>query len=588
MKRIAYIAAVTLALTVSAVRADYDIWASCRYRGASVDVMTERVVPVVERGLRTVKGVRSVKLIIRPQSLLTVATVRGDGSDRRLVRLDMESRFRSLVPELPSEVTDIVVTDPGVESFPYICSVSGRGTSMRELKLRARALMDEMLRLPDVDDIRLLGEEEENVVLSLPKDEFLLNCSVDSLGDMIKGVYDIVPAGNLAIGSMFLRIHSPTINHGPDDILDLPYTVFPVDGSDPTTVMLRDHMKVSLERTSRPPMSMAGLNGERCVLVAVSFSSRGSDAELDRLVEQERAKAPLGINIEMVHDLRGHENELKSMLFDAYLREGVTVAAMDGSARSFAASVKGIPLVRNVLTVSGIHDLAFVEGMKVEPHSANHATLIVALDADADAAEVSRRIAALSRERSDGLVVCPRTADQPGFGITVEHTLTSKDPVELESISERMLDAARKHSGVSCAMRNWGEQIEGLKFELYESRARQLALTPGDISQACQMSIEGVPVACCWSRGDHLPIVLRLDRKDISNPQDLEQLWVYSPAFNRCVPFSQIVKEFKSIAEPGTRIRNNGRYEMRLRAYAADAKTADLVRSEWNTMAKGK
>lgn len=572
---------VLLAGAVLTARADWCLHARLRLPGASVSTFEERVVPIVERGIRTVPGVRSVRTVLRPEHLLMVVTLGDSAGERRFVRLDLASRLESLRPDLPAGVENLTVEDVYLRTYPLVVAVSGKGTSMRELKLRARDLLDELLRFPDVADARLVGAEQEEVVLSVPKDRFLLCCSVDDLGAMLTATFELEPSGALDIGSHRVRVRSKASVFTADDILDLPFTIYPQDGKAPMTVMLRDHMKVSLERSRTPPDAMTGVDGERCVLLAVAFDRPPADRRIDELLARAKAEAPLGVEFDVVHDRRAAGSE-PTLLFDLRLREGIRIEKMDECSREFARTLKGLPGVRRTLALAGDARFRLEPDQELEPSPPNHALLVLELAPGTDRAALGRRVAELARKASDGLQVWPRDPKLSGFGEPVERTLTATDPKELERLVEKMVEAARVTPGVDSASSDWGEQVESLRFELYESRARQLALTHKDISLACRMAIEGRRISSCWDRGDRLPIVLRIARSDIQGPQDLETMWAYSPALDKYVPFSQVVSGLKSVAEPGCHIRESGRYQARVKAYVRDSAAAKAVLAKWS------
>ncbi|MGN0833115.1 MAG: hypothetical protein ACI4RD_05645 [Kiritimatiellia bacterium] len=571
-----------LALAVLAagpLRADWELRLRLTYPGAGVDAVARDVLPAVERALRTVDGVRSLRTVVRPESLVVTAKLAGDGQDRRTVRLDFAHRAEETLPELPPTVTDLRVEDVYLRSYPFVFAVSGRGTSMRELKLRALELGDLFLREPEVADVRLVGQEREVVALSLRKGRFLNECSVVDLKKMIEGCIRLEPAGAIDVGARRLRLVPGRALERLSELLDMSYTLLPKAGEQPLTVMLRDHLRLSLERSEKPPEALCGSDGRRCVLVCVALRDGGAGEGVVRALEAAQARAPLGVEIGAALDTRAPVAE-RTLAFDLRFRAGTRIESADASTRKLSEAVRSVAGVGRTLSVAGGMSLPLLPAVRVDEPAANQAVLIVSLAGEAVRGDVGREILALAGRLAPEALVMPREGFGPdACGVRMDYAVTDDDPLRLQRRADRLADAARASAGGVVAYCDWDGPVECLDYELYESKARQLGLTRLDIALACRSALDGMEVASCWERGDRLPVVLRIGADEIKGPQDLSTLWCYSPVLDRFVPFSQVVRRIRSLSEPGCRIRENGRYVATVRCLVADAAAAQSLRS---------
>lgn len=579
--------AMAVLAVAGAVRADWDLRARITCPGASVTELIERVTLPAERVVRAVTGVKQVDSVARPEVLTMTLRIAGNGADRRAVRLDVLRQLEDNRHHMSADISKIEVDDIYERTYPVIVAVSGKGTSMRVLKQYAKEMQDVLQQCPNVSGVKLMGVEDYVIALMIPKGHFAMSCSVEQLAKMLSGYLKLEAAGSMDVGSRRLRIAADDIINsglkGGEDILDLPYTIDPKPDAQSEVVMLRDHIQVNVQRSTTPPESMTGVDGERCVLLAVSFLDGTSDSEVDGAIANAKAEAPLGIEIDKVYDAGARGD---TAIFDLTMVEGVRIEATDGHLRSIARDVRNMPGVERVLSVAGACDIVTEPDQKIKVPAPNKGTLIVKLGRGTSVKDISRQMAANIDEKAPGAILLPRDrSSKDGFGVWYSEEVVSKDCYDGRTVycqAERMAAAARAVPGVVLARSDWGEPIEFLRYELYESRVRQLCLTRSDISLACRTKIQGYPVTDCWIWGERLPVVLRVGNIDNAiDVQELSTTWAYSSALDRFIPFGQVVRDFESRSEIGCCARKNGRFVATVFVCAESDDAIKAVKRAW-------
>jgi len=567
----------------SAARADWDLRARITCPGASVPDLTERVVLPAERVARNVTGVKQVDSEARPEVLTMTLRIAGDGWDRRAVRLDVQHQLEANLQHMAVDVTKIEVEDIYEHVYPRIIALSGKGTSMRILKRQAKWLRDVIQCCPNVQNVKMMGTEDYVMALLIPKGHFAISCSIDELSKMLTGYMKLESAGAINVGGRRLRIAADNTLQTAEDVTDMPFTLNPTPDGKGETVMLRDHMKMEIQRSTTPPKSMTGFDGERCVFLAISFHEGMSDAELDKVLAQAKAEAPWGIEIDSVYD--GTEyGKGRTLVFDLTLVEGVRIEATDERLRSLAKEIRAVPGVERVLTVAGASDIMTYTGQKINVPAPNKGILIVELAKRTSQADICRQVRDLAEEKAPSAIVLPRERfRKDGYGVCYSEEVTTRyDGCGTMHRVEKMIAAARATPGVHLAYSDWGDPVEYLRFSLYDSRVRQLCLTRSDLSLACRTLLEGYPVTDFWFLGERLPVVLRIGTADGDiDVQKLATMWTYSSAINEFVPFGQVISDFKSCSEIGCVLRKNGLFVATIYVWAESDDAIKAVKNAW-------
>jgi len=580
--------AVALLAAASAARADWDLRARITCPGASVPDLTERVTLPAVRVARNITGVLNVDSVARPEVLTMTLRIAGDGSDRRLVRLDAQSQLEANLKHMSVDISKIEVEDVYEHVFPRIVAVSGKGTSMRTLKRRAKWLRDELQCCPNVQNVKMMGEEQYVVAMLIPKGHFAISCSVASLSKMLAGYLTLEPAGSLNVGGRRLRIAADNVIQSSEDVMDLPFTIDPSKDGKGETVMLRDQLKIDVQRSTTPPISMTGVDGERCVLLAVSFHRGMTDSELDKVIANAQAEAPLGIEIDTVYDATRCDRD-RTLIFDLTMAEGVRIVATDERLRDLAREIRKLPGVERVISAAGAFDIAMSEGQSIGVPAPNKGTLIVELAKRTSPADICRSVKDISEVTTPAAIVLPRERYRnDGYGVWHSQEIVSRyDGCDIQHRAERMVAAARATPGVHLSYCDWGDPVEYLRYDLYESHVRQLCLSRSDISLSCRSLLEGYPVTDFWYMGERLPVVLRMGTDDGEmDVQKLATSWTYSSALDRFIPFGQVVRNFDSCSEVGCVLRRNGEFVAKIFVWADNDDAIDAVKAKWAELEK--
>lgn len=142
------------------------------------------------------------------------------------------------------------------------------------------------------------------------------------------------------------------------------------------------------------------------------------------------------------------------------------------------------------------------------------------------------------------------------FTAHVEIRISGDDLDKLKQIGGEVQDIIRKTPGNDIVGSDFKEDTYGIKIRLRDAASR-LGFTTSSISQIVYAGFAGYPVSTLYEGNNPIDIVLRLENQYRQNAEDLQDVYLRSPATGASVPLRQIAY-LEPWWQPGRIIHRNG------------------------------
>lgn len=138
----------------------------------------------------------------------------------------------------------------------------------------------------------------------------------------------------------------------------------------------------------------------------------------------------------------------------------------------------------------------------------------------------------------------------------VEVRIIGDDLSELKRIGLKVKEIIQKAKGSTMVRSDFKEDYYGIDIDL-KDEANRLGFTTTSIAQTVYTGFSGAPVSTMYEGNNPVDIVLRLDEKSRQNSDDLQNMYLSSPATGASIPLRQIA-DLKPQWQTGRIMHRNG------------------------------
>jgi multidrug efflux pump subunit AcrB len=253
--------------------------------GASAEDVEQLITAKIEQALLgTLENVDSITSSSRDSA--SSVTVEFDASaDLDKSIQDLKDKVDTVVPDLPEEANDPVVSEVNFVNQPFTTFAIGGNRPAEELSQIAESLDDELSQISGVSDVVLSGAREQEVrVVARPESLAAFNLSLNDIVSGVARANAALPVGSLEIGG----VRYPLEFEG--DITDpLEIANIPVAQLGAATIYVRDIADVTVGLSRQDSIARVSVAGEPSVpAVTLSvFKRQGGDIlAINRMVEE--------------------------------------------------------------------------------------------------------------------------------------------------------------------------------------------------------------------------------------------------------------------------------------------------------------
>lgn len=334
-----------------------------RYDGASAQQVEEEVTLPLENAIQQLPYIDNVTSISSVGLSQITLNIRAEYGAAELPQIwdVLRRRIGDAARQLPPGASAPFVNDDFGDVYGFFFSLYGQGFSNQELRNFAELLRRELVVVPGVGKVAIVGVLPEEVQIDISRAQMTAaNIVPQRLYDLLSRQNVVSNAGELLVGSESIRLH-PTGEFA--SVQELGNLLISEPGS-PRSVYLRDIATIS-QGVSTSPNNIYRANTQPALSVGVSFAPNVNvivvgNAVKARLAELE-AERPAGMHLNVFYD-QSHEVEgavngfiinfllallivIGTLLIFMGVRSGLVIAA------SLALNVLGTLLIMKLLNI---------------------------------------------------------------------------------------------------------------------------------------------------------------------------------------------------------------------------------------------
>lgn len=281
-----------------------------RYDGASAQQVEEEITLPLENAIQQLPYIDNITSISSVGLSQITINIRAEYGSAELPQIwdELRRRIGDSAIRLPPGSSPPIVNDDFGDVYGFFFSLHGNGYSNQELRNFAEQLRRELVLVPGVGKVGIVGVLPEEVQIEISRAQMTAaNIIPQQLNDLLLRQNVVSNAGQLMVGSESIRLH-PTGEFY--NVQELGNLLVSQPGS-AKSVYLRDIATIT-QGVSHSPNSIYRANGQPAVSIGVSFAPNVNvivvgDAVQARLAQLE-AERPAGMEISVFYD-QAHEVE---------------------------------------------------------------------------------------------------------------------------------------------------------------------------------------------------------------------------------------------------------------------------------------
>lgn len=334
-----------------------------RYDGASAQQVEEEVTLPLENAIQQLPyldNITSISSVGLSQITVNIRTEYGPNELPQIWDV-LRRRIGDATMRLPPGSSPPIVNDDFGDVYGFFFSLYGDGYSNQELRKFAELLRRELVVVPGVGKVAIVGILPEEVQIEISRAQMTTaNITPQQLYELLSRQNVVSNAGDLLVGSESIRLH-PTGEFA--DVNELGNLLISRPGSS-RSVYLRDIATIN-QSVTRSPNNIYRANGQPALSIGVSFAPNVNvivvgEAIKTRLAQLE-SERPAGMSIRVFYDQSYEVSHavngfimnfllallivITTLLIFMGLRSGMIIAA------SLALNVLGTLLIMKLLNI---------------------------------------------------------------------------------------------------------------------------------------------------------------------------------------------------------------------------------------------
>ena len=275
------------------------------YPGATSEEVEQQVARPLERYLFTFGEVNRIKTTTTSQNGMCIVMVElnDDVNNKEEVWSKIKHGINTFKHSLPQGVLGVIVNDDFGNTSALLIAIESEQRSYRELKEYSDNLSDRLRRIPSVANVKLFGEQKEQISLYVDRQRLqAYGIGQQLLFTRLQAQGLITTSGSLSDDDQQIPIHVETIENTEEEIAN--QIIF----SDPATgkvARVRDVARVVREYDS--DNSYINQDGHPCVLLSLEMSPGNNviqyGREVDKVLKAFRQnELPSDVNVTRIAD----------------------------------------------------------------------------------------------------------------------------------------------------------------------------------------------------------------------------------------------------------------------------------------------
>ncbi|MBT1538205.1 efflux RND transporter permease subunit [Ralstonia solanacearum] len=272
--------------------------------GATAEQMSRQVTDKIEKALQEVPYAWKIRSYSKPGETLVTFQLADTSPAKETPQLwyTVRKKVGDIASSLPTGVRGPYFNDDFGDVYGSIYALSADGFTYRQLNDYADAIRQQLLRVPNVAKVTLLGDQDEKIYIEFQQAKFAqMGLDINSIANQIAQQNNIGPSGVLVTPTDDVQIR---LSGQFSDIRDLENLTLRGPGGT-TNIRLGDIATVRHGYID-PPRAKMRFNGKEVIGLGISMAKGGDIIQLGKdlraTVERIRAKLPVGIEMAQVQD----------------------------------------------------------------------------------------------------------------------------------------------------------------------------------------------------------------------------------------------------------------------------------------------
>ena len=270
--------------------------------GATTEQVDSQLTDRIEKKLQEVPYFKWTRSYSKPGESLIVLELQDTAPPREVPAIwyQVRKKVADIRASLPAEVVGPFFNDEFGDVFGTIYAFTAEGFSLAELRDIVESVRQDLLRLPDVQKIELVGTVDEKIYVEIsPQKLAKLGISPQSIAQQLQAQNLLVPAGTVQGESRAVPLR---VSGQFDSLREVQELRLNVGGQ---VLRLGDAARV-WRGYADPPTYTMRFGGAQAIGLAVSMKPNGDVLRLGESLEQEmsrlKADMPLGVKFAKVSD----------------------------------------------------------------------------------------------------------------------------------------------------------------------------------------------------------------------------------------------------------------------------------------------
>ena len=270
--------------------------------GATAREVEQQVTERVEKKLQEMPELNFVRSFSRPGESLVFVAVKDSEPAARMPEIfyQVRKKIGDVRGQLPAGVVGPSFNDEFGDTFGNIYAITGDGFSYAELKDYADRVKKELLRVPDVAKVELIGEQDEKIFVELANVKLAnLGLDVGAIVATLQAQNILTPSGNFDTATERIYLRASGDFESAESVRNIPIR------AGGRTFRLGD-IAVVKRGYSDPPQPKMRFMGQEALGIGVSMRKGGDiltlGANLDSTLDRIEKTLPVGLEIERVND----------------------------------------------------------------------------------------------------------------------------------------------------------------------------------------------------------------------------------------------------------------------------------------------
>jgi len=258
--------------------------------------------------------------------------------------------------------------------------------------------------------------------------------------------------------------------------------------------------------------------------------------------------------------------ERDQFCLEVYMDKGTKLEATDLAVRRLEDLLSGDKRVVDVASFVGTASPRFYMTYAPQFPDKNYAQILINTKTAEDTeAMVHELIRSLHNFLPNGEILVKQLTQGPPVDAPIEVRIKGNDLKAIRRIGAEVTELLKKTDGTNFIRTTFQQDYYGIRVKLNEEVANRLGFYSRDIAEMLGSGFKGWDVSTLWEGDTPVDILLRLDQEQRRSFDDIDNIYLVSPATGQKVPLRQLA-ELKPEWQMGRIRRRNGVRTLTVRA----------------------